>query len=114
MKLFLYCHHCGRKIYLASKAKTRGQLARQWGHNFALECPHCSNFGTYSVNQVYGEKTTQGNTLPVAVIGGLIGLVGGPAGVLAGGTIGGILGKTADDKELIEVRRFNNSNTLNS
>lgn len=76
-----------------------------------MQCPHCSNLANYSVSQVYAEKTTLGNTLPVAVMGGLIGLVGGPAGVIAGGTLGGIIGKTVDDKELREVQFFNKSKT---
>lgn len=113
MKLFMYCCYCRRKIYLASQAKTRNQLAAQWGNPFNLKCPHCRRNGLYLVEQVYAEKSTQNSSLPIAVIGGLIGLLGGPVGALAGGAIGGLVGKTADDKEVNEVVQFNRSKAFN-
>lgn len=109
MRLFLCCNRCRRKIYLASNAKTRKELARQWTTSFNMHCPSCRYKTTYYVNSVFAERSVQNNSLSVAAIGGLVGLIGGPVGVLAGGAIGGLLGKNIDDSDYRAVIRFNNS-----
>jgi len=109
MKLYLFCSKCKRKIYLASTAQTRYQLSQQWGYNFSLICPNCSCNCIYSVHQVFAESSSQKSTFPIAVIGGLIGLLGGTPGALIGSTVGGIIGKSADNTEENRVLIFNQS-----
>lgn len=108
MQLYLHCQNCSRKITLGSDARTRSQLAYQWGPNFYIVCPHCQYQGFYSVHEVFAE--TNSKATPVgAIIGGLIGLFLGPEGALIGSAIGGAGGfaKAEEDKRM--VREFNDS-----
>jgi uncharacterized membrane protein len=105
MRLFLYCDSCRHKVYLNVEAKTRTQLARQWGANFNIRCPHCRSVLQYHVNDVRAEASNDG-VVPGALIGGLIGLIGGPIGMLTGGTIGGAISNSNAKQE---VDFFNNN-----
>lgn len=107
MRLYINCYNCQCRIYLASNANSRFQLAQVWGRVFSIQCPNCGANYNYSVNQVYAEKATERRTIPIAILGGLIGLFGGPTGVLAGSTVGGILGNSIDEKEEILIKKFN-------
>ena len=106
MKLYLHCHNpnCNHKIYLASNAKSRRQLANTWGAYFNITCPNCGHTYQYNVNQVKAE--TSDGAVPGALIGGLIGLLGGPIGLLLGGTVGGAISNSTAQQE---VDKFNNN-----
>lgn len=108
MQLYLLCCNCNRKVILSSTAKTRTELANQWGYNFYINCPHCGVQGYYNVRNVFAETST--NTAPVgAIIGGLIGLIFGPEGALIGSILGGGGGFGLDQNERNMVTTFNNS-----
>ncbi len=108
MKLFVICKSCSNKIYLKEKSKTRRTLANKIGEEFTITCPHCNNIDFYNVYDVFAEVETN-NAAGGAIIGGLIGLIGGPIGALSGSTIGGILGYSSDENERKAVQKFNNS-----
>lgn len=62
----------------------------------------------YNVNKVVAE-TDSSNTAAGAILGGVIGLIGGPIGVISGSTIGGIIGNSSDKEDVKKVSIFNNS-----
>ncbi|VUT27698.1 MAG: hypothetical protein SYNGOMJ08_00248 [Candidatus Syntrophoarchaeum sp. GoM_oil] len=107
MRLYVRCGHCGHRIYLNIVVGTRGELETHIGSRyFTISCSHCGINKTYSVHDVFAEVGQ--SSLPAgAILGGLIGLVGGPIGTLLGGTVGSILGASADEEEKKRVRRFN-------
>ncbi len=108
MKLFVVCKSCGNKIYLKEKSQTRRTLTNRIGKEFHITCPHCNNKNIYNVHDVFAEAETN-NAAGGAIIGGLIGLIGGPIGALSGSTIGGLLGYGSDENERKAVQKFNNS-----
>lgn len=102
MKLFV-TNPNNQKVYLNLIASTRGELQNLiGGHLFNL-----GNF-TYNINQVYAEKDVNKTTAGL-IVGGSIGALGGPVGILIGGALGGIIGNTSDDIETGKVKTFNNS-----
>jgi DNA-directed RNA polymerase subunit RPC12/RpoP len=108
MQLYLHCPNCDRKIILKSEAKTRHELAIQFGNSFFITCPHCQHQSLYNVQNVFAE-TDQKIAATGAIIGGLIGLIFGPEGALIGSAIGGAGGLARDEEEKKAVQRFNNS-----
>jgi hypothetical protein len=99
----LFVNHKGRRLYLKSQASSRMQFSREIGsHWFSVDGIH------YSVNQVQAEPTP-GSTVAGALLGGVVGLIAGPIGVISGATLGGIIGNKSDESEQIKVRNFNNS-----
>ena len=108
IRLYIYCSHCRSKIILQSAAKTRFELASQWGNNFAINCPHCHVQVYYSVQDVFAE-TISNNAPAAAIVGGLIGLLIGPEGALVGSAIGGGIGYKLDEIGKKMVEQFNNS-----
>lgn len=109
MRLYVRrCENCDKKIYLNVFAPTREKLREKIGEPFKLKCNHCGYVGTYLVDDVFAEKGAP--SLPAgAIIGGLIGLLGGPLGLIIGGGFGAFLGATADENEERLVNRFNRS-----
>ncbi len=105
MQLYLHCNTCRSKVTLSSKAKSRRQLAIEWGVWFWVKCPHCVATNQYHVNSVEAESTTDG-ALPGAVVGGLLGLLGGPIGLIVGGALGGAVSNSSDKQE---ANNFNNN-----
>lgn len=107
MRLYVRCGHCGHRTYLNIVVDTRIELETRIGSRyFTMSCSHCGISETYSVNDVFAEVGQ--SSLPAgAILGGLIGLIGGPMGALVGGTVGSIVGASADEEEKKRVRRFN-------
>lgn len=101
MKLFVNTRR-GKK-YLNVTASTRGALANMIGSNWFI-----IDGVTYSVDEVYAEED-ENSTASGVVIGGLIGLLAGPVGVIGGGILGGLIGNGNDNKDNQKVRLFNNS-----
>jgi len=107
MRLFVQCKSCNSRIYLNITAPTREGLADKiGGHEFEIRCPYCKKYTPYTVNDVFAEKTLPA-TPAGAIIGGLVGLVGGPLGMFIGGTLGTLWGANADEKERKIVNGFN-------
>lgn len=103
MRLFTKCHNCSYKIFINNKAETRNDLPP----SFDLTCLHCGKIFSYTPFEVFAEvgiTTTEG-----AFLGGLIGLMFGGAGALAGAILGGALGRTNEEQDNQKVLRFNNS-----
>lgn len=95
-----------KKIYLRKKARSRYELAHKIGSaRFTLRG------NKYSVNDVKAEADTH-DLATGAIIGGVIGLLGGPIGVLTGGTIGGLIGRSSDSDEINQVRTFNKNKLM--
>ena len=102
MKLFVIDNN-ETKIYLRKIANTRFELANKiGGTKFTLRGRR------YSVNDVKAEAESS-DTAAGAILGGLIGLIGGPIGVLTGTTIGGLIGNSSESEENKQVRTFNRS-----
>ena len=90
------------KIYLKIEASTRWELKNKLRNSYFT-----LNKVSYNVNEVFAESGTN-STATGAVLGGMIGLIGGPWGVAAGVTAGSLLGKQEDSRDDIKVRKFNN------
>lgn len=104
MKLFI--KRGNQKIYIRSSAKTRTELIRQvGGKKFSV------NGVRYNVSQVFAEKEGS-NTIVAGLVGGSLGLLGGPVGFITGATLGGIIGNSSEKKEEIDVKHFNQSKCL--
>lgn len=106
MRLFVICKSCGRKTYLNIYANSRRDLIRRYGKYLTIRCPACNHENRYHVGEVFAEEGV--SKVPAgAIVGGLVGLLGGPPGVIFGGGIGALIGGTADATEKERVRRFN-------
>lgn len=106
MKLFVHDKVNRTKIYLGVIAPTRAELSRLIGSTW-----FSMNGFQYHVHEVVAESDDN-NTTAGAIVGGLIGLLAGPAGVIIGGLLGGALGNESDKSEIAKISRFNNS-TIN-
>ena len=106
MRLYFFDKTTSEKRYLNIVASTRHELSTKLGHyNFYLDN---KPYPTYNVNEVFAEKVST-NSIPGAIIGGLVGLLLGPEGVIAGAAIGGAIGFGTDSDENKRVNIFNNS-----
>ena len=106
MQLYINCPHCRKKVILKSEAKTRSELAVQWGYSFNIDCPHCHLQSSHTVQDVLAESSSN-NAPGGAILGGLIGLIIGPEGALIGSAIGGAIGYKSDADEKRMVQLFN-------
>lgn len=102
MRLYVLNRITNEKIYLKVEASTRPHLAKIIGKTFGV------NGHKYSVNDVYAE-TGSSSTAAGAVVGGLLGILGGPIGILVAGGLGTIVGSGFDSDDKKKVRVFNNS-----
>lgn len=109
MRLYIKaCKNCDNKIYIDAFATTPDELRKNIGKTFKVKCNHCEYIGTYKAYDVFAEEGSP--SLPAgAIIGGFIGLFGGPFGLLIGGGLGALLGANADENEKKMVIRFNSS-----
>lgn len=110
MKLYIYCHYCGTKIYFNSPAQSRGELPFQ----FVLRCPQsiCSTRGqdiVYSRNDVIAESDQKAALSGAIILGALGAVVGGTIGAVIGGLIGAKAGSDTDQADNMAVEVFNNS-----
>ena len=103
MRLYLQ-GQCGHKIYLTSPAQTRAELPG-W---FQLQCPHDQQAGYYANQNVFAEPES-GQTAGGAILGGLVGLLAGPIGLILGGAAGASFGAATEKTELARANRFNES-----
>lgn len=102
MRLYVV-NNRNQKVYIDVIAPTRAILANRIGNEFFN-----INGEVYSVWDVYAEVNSN-STAAGTVIGGLIGLIGGPIGLLTGGTIGALVGNTQDSTDKEKVNQFNRS-----
>lgn len=101
MKLYVVKNN--RKVYLKTKARTKKDLYRKLGRNYFY-----LRRNRFYVKDVKAEKENS-DTLAGVLIGGLIGVVGGPWGVITGSTIGGLIANTNETEEQKKVATFNDS-----
>ncbi len=102
MKLFV-TNPQGLKEYISISAYSRKDLANKIGGEwFTL------SGNQYHVHHVVAEGDSN-NLATGAVIGGLIGLLGGPIGLLIGGGLGTVIGGEEDKGESQKVNFFNQS-----
>jgi uncharacterized protein YcfJ len=85
-------------------ALTRNDLRRLFnGEWFNINDGH-----SYEVNEVYAEKEIN-NTALGSIIGGIVGLILGPEGLIIGAGLGGVIGNSSDKNEQRKIDVFNNS-----
>ncbi len=102
MRLYVVCPNTRQKIYLSNVVEHRSQLI-PW---FTLSCPHEPGiFHQYSSNDVFPEAEA-GSLIGGAIAGGLVGLLGGPEGIVLGGMIGAAMGASKEEEERKKVQRF--------
>jgi hypothetical protein len=95
---------CSHTIYLTSPAQTRAELP-PW---FQLQCPQDQTVGLYSNHSVFAQADA-GQTTGGAFLGGLVGLLGGPLGLILGGAAGAILGAANENNDQVRANKFNES-----
>jgi len=98
----LYVTYEGKDVPLDYKAATRCELACKTGHAFRIADHH------YTVNDVYA-KPNSGHVTVAIIVFGILGLLGGPFGVLIGCTIGFAIGEFHANEERAKARIFNES-----
>lgn len=109
MRLYFHCPKCHQKLFIQNKAKTRLELAEKITAFPSFNCP-CNSTVQINVNNIYAERTIPRYTAPVSAgVLGLIGMMGGPAGVVIGALLGGGVGWSSSFNNKSEVDRFNNS-----
>ncbi|MCB0396896.1 MAG: hypothetical protein KDD36_09595 [Flavobacteriales bacterium] len=111
MRLFVNsCHGCGERIYLNVSASSRSAFRTSIGGYdlFHLTCNHCGFKSVYRVSEVFAEADSRA-TATGGIVGGLIGLIGGPAGLLIGGGLGAAIGSQTDIEEKRKAAFFNSS-----
>lgn len=105
MKLYIISKLGNGKIYLDTTASTRSELASKLGRSvFSL-----GNEGKIHVDDVIAECDSTLNAGMGAAIGGGIGMLLGPIGILIGAGIGGVFGNDTTNAEKIRVEKFNRS-----
>ena len=92
-----------QKVYLNLNAGTRSELAQQVGGTYF------SLLGrVYSIHDVRAEKSAN-NLLAGLLVGGSVGALGGPVGIIAGGLLGVAMGTKTDEVDAVKVIIFNKS-----
>ncbi len=117
MRLFFICKNCQRKVYLNTDAKSRKQLASEWGKTFPIQCGECEIKNLVNVNEVFAEPSIDSPlSTPVSgsiIAGALIGSTVPGLGTVFGGLIGGVIGRIWIDNSVkideAQVAQFNNS-----
>lgn len=105
MKLYIK-NNDGKRVYLNKVASTRRELVSVIGsENFKVKNAR------YSVRDVVAIRDSN-DTYKGSLIGGAVGIFAGPAGVIAGGVVGGVLGKANDTRRKKNVVNFNESKYL--
>lgn len=102
MKLYVKDKDTGNKIYLRSIAPTRNKLSRKIGIKFYLRG------NKYSIDDVFAE-TGVNSTTAGAIIGSLVGILGGPIGMIVSGSAGTVIGYIKDKDERTKMDVFNDS-----
>jgi len=102
MRLFVdkYNH----KVWIAASASTRCELAQKLSDKISIKIDDV--WHTFNIDEVCAEPAGR---LDIAfmMIGGLVGLVGGPFGALLGALGGYLWGFNEDAKEKRKVKTFN-------
>ncbi|MCJ8304739.1 hypothetical protein [Shewanella sp.] len=102
MKLYVVNQSTQEKTYLKQNAASRRNLVEQLGsERFQIDQQ------VFSVNDVKAESND--NTASAMAAGGVIGIVGGVPGVIIGGLLGALFGKSTDDEDKEKSDKFNRS-----
>jgi len=102
MRLYVLDKSDGTKVRLKETANTRGELARLYGARRVQV-----GDSVYEVNDISAESSD--NAAAAMALGGVVGIYGGVPGVIIGGLIGALLGKSTDDEDKTKVELFNRS-----
>jgi hypothetical protein len=103
MKLFVRNKKSNEPLYINVSVSSRYEFAVKYGSTFRL------NDGfTYSIDDIYAESES-GNTTAGMIIGGVLGLLAGPVGIVIGASLGGVVGNNNDETDKERVDNFNNS-----
>lgn len=102
MRLFVKCPSTKKRIYLSINVESRRDLPKR----FSIKCPYESAHHEYKRIDVCAEPE-KGTQVGGALLGGLIGLVGGPLGLVIGGLAGAFLGDRIEKSEASEAHAFN-------
>jgi len=104
MKYFICCKNCFNKFYINTHASVRSELPS----SFNINCNYCNTSNHYLPFDVTAETYILGSQ-GMAILGGLVGILGGGAGALLGIGIGAAIGKNSEKKERLSIQRFNHS-----
>jgi uncharacterized protein YcfJ len=102
VRLFVRCPITGQQLILSYIATSRSQLPA----TFHLQNAACGHVHTFTRFQVQAESTP-GATGAGAILGGLVGLLGGPIGAILGVLAGGGIGSNAERADREAADRFN-------
>lgn len=101
MKLYIPSRIGNQKIWITSKAEYRNDLREQFNGNRFF----CNGY-EYYVSEVWAEPELIVFAGPTAV-GGLIGALAGPIGIVVGLILGGGVGSKVTIDERVRAERFN-------
>ena len=102
----LFVNKSDHKTYIAAYARTRYELAQNLGDQLSVKIE--DTWYEYDILEVYAEPI--GNFGPTfMIIGALIGMLGGPIGVILCGLAGGVIGRIEDLHEEDKAKIFNES-----
>ena len=102
MRLYVIDKSNGNKVHLKQTARTRAELAQIYGSSRVK-----IGDDEYDLNEICAEASE--NTAAAMALGGVVGIYGGVPGVILGGLIGALLGKSSDDEDKQKVELFNRS-----
>ena len=102
MKLYVLNKASGEKVFLKQSATSRQELAQMLGSaRFQIDNQ------VFSINEVKAESSE--NTAGAMAAGGVVGAVAGVPGVILGGLVGALLGKSSDEEDKSKAEKFNRS-----
>ncbi len=101
MKLYVKCPTFNKRVYITNKIIFRSELPKY----FKIKCPFEDKIHAYNRNDVNAEPE-KGYLAGGAILGGLIGFLGGPLGIIIGGLAGTVLGDAIERKDIVKTNHF--------
>ena len=104
----LFVDESGHKVYIAAYAATRCELAQKLSDQIRVKIKDA--WYDYDIEDVCAEPAGRVD-LAFMMVGGLVGLVAGPLGVLFGALGGYLIGISEGTKEEHKAKLFNESHS---